>query len=64
VKVRDVSKRLTGEGWVLARTRGDHRHYKHDTKPGIVTVAGHPSKDIPPDTLKSIYRQAGWEDKP
>jgi len=27
VKVRDVIKALEREGWVLARTRGDHRQY-------------------------------------
>jgi hypothetical protein len=40
---------------------GSHRQYKHRTKPGKVTVAGHPSSDLPPKTLKSILRQAGLE---
>jgi hypothetical protein len=31
------------------------------TKRGKVTVAGHPSTDLPPKTLKSILRQAGLE---
>jgi hypothetical protein len=28
-----------------------------------VTMAGHPSTDLPPNTLKSILRQAGLETK-
>jgi predicted RNA binding protein YcfA (HicA-like mRNA interferase family) len=40
VKVREVIKRIEADGWYLARVRGDHRHYKHPTKKGIVTVSG------------------------
>ncbi len=32
-------------------------------KPGLVTVAGHPSVDIAAGTPKNIWRQAGLEDK-
>jgi len=28
-------------------------------KPGTVTIAGHPSAEIPPGTLNSILKQAG-----
>ena len=59
VKVRDLLRRLADDGWYLVATEGDHRQLKHLTKPGRVTVAGHPSKDIPPGTLSSILRQAG-----
>ncbi|HLQ28741.1 MAG TPA: type II toxin-antitoxin system HicA family toxin [Ktedonobacteraceae bacterium] len=37
---------------------GDHWQYKHPTKKGRVTVAGHPSKEVPPGTLSSIFKQA------
>jgi predicted RNA binding protein YcfA (HicA-like mRNA interferase family) len=50
---------LEADGWKHVGTRGDHWQYKHPTRPGRVTVA-HPVKDIPPGTLRSIYRQAGW----
>jgi predicted RNA binding protein YcfA (HicA-like mRNA interferase family) len=39
VKFREVIKLIETDGWYLARTRGSHRHYKHPTKPGIVTIA-------------------------
>ena len=61
MKVRDVIRRLEKDGWYHVRTRGDHRHYMHEKKPGLVTVSGHRSDDIPLGTLKSIYQQAGWE---
>jgi len=59
VKVRDAIKLIEKDGWCLARTRGSHRHFKHLKKPGIVTIAGHPSVDIPRGTLNSILKQAG-----
>ncbi len=61
VKVRDVIKRIETDGWYLARVRGDHRHYKHPTKKGIVTVSGHPGKDMPVGTLLSVFKQAQIE---
>jgi predicted RNA binding protein YcfA (HicA-like mRNA interferase family) len=38
---------------------GSHRQYRHETKPGTVTVPGHPGDDVPPGTLNSIKKQAG-----
>ena len=63
MNVRDVLKRLDGDGWVVVRTRGDHRQLKHPVKAGTVTVAGHPSDDIHPKTRASIWRQAQLEDE-
>lgn len=57
---REVIRMLEADGWVHVRTKGDHRQYKHPTRPGRVTVA-HPVKDIPPGTPRSIFRQAGWD---
>ena len=58
VKVRDIIKTLEAEGWYLLVTRGSHRQYKHPSKPGRVTIAGHPNDDLAPGTLSSIYKQA------
>jgi len=60
LKVREIIKRLESEGWYHTDTKGSHRHYEHPTKSGKVTVAGHPSKDLPPKTLSDIKKQAGW----
>lgn len=59
MKVRDVIKLIEGDGWVLLRTRGSHRQYRHPTKPGLVTVPGKPSDDLAAGTLNSIFKQAG-----
>ncbi len=59
MKVRDVIKRIEDDGWYYSYTREDHRYYKHATKPGKVTVPGHPSDEVAAGTLGSIWRQAG-----
>jgi predicted RNA binding protein YcfA (HicA-like mRNA interferase family) len=59
VKVRLVIGLLMADGLVLVATRGSHRQFKHPTKPGRVTVAGKPSDELAPGTLKSIAKQAG-----
>jgi predicted RNA binding protein YcfA (HicA-like mRNA interferase family) len=59
MKVREAIKLIEGDGWYLARTRGSHRQFKHVHKPGLVTIAGHPSVDILRGTLNSILKQAG-----
>jgi predicted RNA binding protein YcfA (HicA-like mRNA interferase family) len=58
MKVRDVMKLVEADGWCLIKITGDHRQYKHPTKPGRVTIAGHPSKEVPPGALMSIFKQA------
>jgi len=58
MKVRDVIKMIEADGWYLVTTRGSHRQYKHPTKPGRVTIAGHPGDDLAPGTLNSILKQA------
>ncbi|MGZ3615434.1 MAG: type II toxin-antitoxin system HicA family toxin [Ktedonobacteraceae bacterium] len=58
MKVRDVIKLVEEDGWYLVKTEGSHRQYKHANKPGRVTIAGHPSKEVPPGTLLSIIKQA------
>ncbi len=45
-------------GWL--DSKGSHLNFTHPTKPGVVTVP-HPRRDIMIDTLRSIYRQAGWD---
>lgn len=54
----DVIRALKRDGWTEVRVKGSHHHFRHATRPGIVTVP-HPKKDIPIGTLASIERQAG-----
>ena len=62
VKYRDLLRQLAADGWRIVVIRGSHRQLKHPVKRGRVTVAGKPNDDVHPRTLKSIRRQAGWED--
>lgn len=59
--VRDLIRALERDGWFVVAQRGSHRQFKHDAKPGKVTVAGKPNHELAPGTLKSILKQAGLE---
>ena len=58
MKSGEVMKRIEAAGWKQIRVTGSHHHFKHPTRPGLVTVP-HPKKDIPKGTLKSIEKQSG-----
>jgi predicted RNA binding protein YcfA (HicA-like mRNA interferase family) len=58
MKVREVIKLLEADGWYLVTTKGSHRQYKHPTKAGRVTIAGHSGDDLAPGTLNSVFKQA------
>lgn len=51
-------RRLEEDGWRMVAIAGSHRQFKHPTKPGRVTVSGHPGDDMPKGTLASVRRQA------
>ena len=57
---RELICLIENDGWILVRVKEDHHHYKHPTKPGVVTIP-HPVKDVPIKTAKSIAAQAGVE---
>jgi predicted RNA binding protein YcfA (HicA-like mRNA interferase family) len=59
MKIRDVIKLIEANGWYeVPHSGGSHRQYKHLTKPGRVTIAGHLGDDLAPGTLNSIFKQA------
>lgn len=60
MKSAEIIRRLEANGWVLHHVKGSHHQFKHANKKGKVTVP-HPEKDLPRGTLRSIYKQAGWE---
>jgi predicted RNA binding protein YcfA (HicA-like mRNA interferase family) len=55
---------VESDGWRHVRTTGSHRHYKHLSKPNVVTIPGHPGDELPKGTLKSILKAADLEKKP
>lgn len=57
---RAIIRRLTDGGFILVSTRGSHHKYRHIGS-GRTVILPHPRKDIPVGTVRSIYRQAGWD---
>ncbi len=58
MKVRDLIKMIEADGWYLVTIKGSHRQYKHFTKSGRVTIAGHSNHDLALGTPNSILKQA------
>ena len=56
---RDIIARLLREGFVLKSVRGSHHKYFHSALRRTVIVV-HPKSDLPPGTVRAIYKQAGW----
>lgn len=54
----EMIDRILADGWILVRIRGNHHHYKHRSKPGLVTIP-HPRKDLGTGVFRNILRQAG-----
>jgi predicted RNA binding protein YcfA (HicA-like mRNA interferase family) len=59
MKVRDVLKLLKNDGWYLVATEGSHRHFKHVTKTGRVTVAGKPKGRFASGYFEQ-HNEASW----
>ena len=63
-KVKEVISLLLADDWYEVKggqTSGDHRQFKHPTKPGKVTVRGKESEVLSQFLLNSIWKQAGWK---
>lgn len=59
MKVSEILRLLLEDCWFLVAQRGSHRQYKHESKPGRVTVPGKPNDDLASGTQNSILKQAG-----
>jgi len=57
---REIVRRLLADGFLLVSMRGSHHKYRHADS-GKTVILPHPRKDIPVGTVRSIYRQAGWD---
>jgi len=58
LKYREVIRLVEQDGWQQTTQKGSHRQFKHPTKTGKVTIAGHTNQDVPPGVLQSILKQA------
>jgi predicted RNA binding protein YcfA (HicA-like mRNA interferase family) len=57
---RDIIQRLRAEGFELVSVRGSHHKLVHRRLRRMVIVP-HPKRDLPIGTVRSIYRQVGWD---
>lgn len=56
-KVKEVIEMLENDGWVLKRTRGDHRMFWKKGARRPIPVPGDINDDLKIGTLKSILRE-------
>lgn len=59
MKVRDIVQKVEADGWYPVAQKGSHQQFKHPSKPGKVTIAGHPSAEMDKGTYNNILKQAG-----
>ena len=60
-RVREAIRIVERDGWYHVRTTGSHRHYHHPEKPGTVTIAGNPGKELEIKIWHTILEQAGLD---
>jgi predicted RNA binding protein YcfA (HicA-like mRNA interferase family) len=62
ITARQLVKALQADGFVLQRTRGSHRIFRHpDGRRVIVAFHGF-SDTFPIGTLRAMISDAGWQD--
>jgi len=60
MKVSELLKLIEQDGWRFVRQSGSHKIFKHDVKPGILSIPDHGgSRDLKKGTELSIRRKAG-----
>lgn len=60
MRAREMEKILLDGGWYFVKQVGSHRQFKHNEKPGKVTLPIH-TGDIDKRTADSILKQAGFK---
>ena len=58
ISAERLIRALERDGWYEVKSRGGHRHLKHSTKSGRVTVPVHGSQDLEPWLIGQILKQA------
>jgi len=57
-KAVELEKLILAAGWKFDRQTGSHRHYKHPTQPGLITIPFH-SGDVSSVVENTVLKQAG-----
>lgn len=61
MNVREIDKLLREDGWFPVNQVGSHKHYKHPSKAGKITVPIHKG-DLNIKTANTILKQAGLKE--
>jgi predicted RNA binding protein YcfA (HicA-like mRNA interferase family) len=56
---REIITRLKRDGFEQVFVRGSHHKFVHRER-HLMVIVPHPKRDLPPGTVRSIYKQAGW----
>jgi predicted RNA binding protein YcfA (HicA-like mRNA interferase family) len=57
---REIIRRLLQDGFEPVSVRGSHHKFVHRTR-HLVVIVPHPKRNLPVGTVRSIYKQAGWQ---
>jgi len=57
VKVREIIREIEEDGWVGVRQTGSHRHFRHPSKPGTVTVPSQMGDELAKGTVGNIGKR-------
>ncbi|MFV0573125.1 MAG: type II toxin-antitoxin system HicA family toxin [Xanthomarina gelatinilytica] len=59
MKSSELLRIMKKDGWFVLRQKGSHLIMKHPTKPNIIPVPFHASKEMKKGTLQAILKLAG-----
>ena len=62
ITARQFLRALQADGFVLQRTRGSHRIYRHPDGRRVVVAYHHVSDTFPIGTLRAMIADAEWND--
>lgn len=58
---KEIQKIILNDGWYLYKTVGSHYQFKHNIKPGKITIPRH-CKELKKAVVNSILKQAQLKD--
>ena len=56
---KQVSRKITTDGWVLIRVCGSHHQYKKDGNSFVLTVPNHGNKELSIGVIKNLEKITG-----
>jgi predicted RNA binding protein YcfA (HicA-like mRNA interferase family) len=58
VRIRELTRHLEDDGWKGVRQPGDITQLRHALRPGVITIAGDQTLEVPARTLRSAFPPA------